>query len=135
MRSNTMQKVEWRVQYTDGTSLFQYNEGEENKKYTDIDRDRLKEFSLFVDNVRKIVIPFDGNKRLVYRKRITRGFIGYTQGRKREVYIAGWQEKRDGKNIQMLCFLFDDGHVEILDKFDINHVWSIPVTFTQEERL
>ena len=130
-----MQKVEWRVLYTDGSSLFQYNEGEENRKYTDIDRDRLKEFSLFVDDTKRITIPFDGNKRLVYRKRIAQDFAGTTQGQKREVYIAGWQEKRAGKNIQMLCFLFDDGHVEILDKFDINHTWSIPVTFTQEEQI
>ena len=130
-----MQRVEWHVLYTDGSSLFQYNEGEENNKYTDIDRSRLKEFSLFVNGTRRITIPFDKNKRLVYRKRVAQDFAGTTQGQKREVYIAGWQEKRNSKNIQMLCFLFDDGHIEILDKFDKDHAWSIPITFTQDEQL
>jgi hypothetical protein len=59
---------------------------------------------------------------------------GSAQGQQQAVHIAGWQEKSNGKNIQMLCFLFDDGHIEILDKFDKSHAWSIPITFMPEER-
>ena len=130
-----MQKVEWRVLYTDGSSLFQYTEGEENKKYTDIDRSRLKEFSLFVNGARRITIPFDKNKRLVYRKRVAQDFAGTTQGQKREVYIVGWQEKRNGHNIQSLSFLFEDGHIEEMDRFNKNHPLFYSVNFIKEEKI
>lgn len=130
-----MQKVEWCAVYTDGTALRQYNEGGAGKKYTDINRSTLKEFRLYVDGVKKVVICLDENKRLIYRKRVAMVISGSTQGQQQVVYIVGWQEKRDGKNTQMLCFLFDDGHVEILDKFDESHAWSSPITFMPEERL
>jgi hypothetical protein len=130
-----MQNVEWCAVYMDGTVLRQYNEGEAVKKYTDIDRSKLKEFRLYVDGVKKIVIHIDGNKRLIYRMRVAWGISGGTQGQQQVIYIAGWQEKREGKNTQRLCFLFGDGHVEILDKFDENHAWSSSIVFIKEEKL
>ena len=130
-----MQNVEWCAVYTDGTALHQYNEGGAGKKYTDIDRSKLKEFRLYIDGVKKVVINLDSNKRLIYRKRVAMVISGSTQGQQQIVHIAGWQEKRDSKNIQTLCFLFDDGHVEILDKFDESHAWSIPIVFTKEEKM
>jgi hypothetical protein len=130
-----MQNVEWCAVYTDGTSLRQYNEGEAGKKYTDIDRSKLKEFRLYVDGVKKVVISLDENKRLIYRKRVAMVISGGMQGQQQVIYIAGWQEKRDGKNTQMLCFLFDDGHIEILDKFDENHAWSSSIVFIKDEMI
>jgi hypothetical protein len=130
-----MQNVEWCAVYMDGTALRQYNEGEAGKKYTDIDRSKLKEFRLYVDGVKKVVIGLDRNKRLIYRKRVAVAISGSTQGQQHIVHIAGWQEKREGKNIQMLCFLFDDGYVEILDRFDESHAWSSYIVFIKEEKL
>lgn len=130
-----MQNVEWCAVYTDGTTLRQYNEGGVEKKYIDIDRSELKEFILYVNGIKKVVINLDKNKRLIYRKRVAMVISGSTQGQQHIVYIAGWQEKRDDKNIQMLCFLFDDGHVELLDKFDESHAWSIPIIFRPEEQV
>jgi hypothetical protein len=130
-----MQNVEWCAVYMDGTVLRQYNEGEAGKKYTDIDRSKLKEFRLYADGIKKVVVSLDINKRLIYRKRVAMGILGSTQGQQQVVYIVGWQEKRDGKNTQMLCFLFDDGHVEILDRFDESHAWSSQIVFIKEEKL
>lgn len=129
-----MQKIEWNAIYDDGESLSQYNEknGTENK-YTDIDRSRLVQFVLLADGTPKIVIHLNENKRLIYRRRIAAAFSGTNAGNQETVHIAGWQEKKQGVNTQMICFLFEDGHVEIVDKFHENHPWFYSVIFLKEE--
>lgn len=129
-----MQDVEWEAIYNDGETLPQYNEDGKANKYTDIDRVRLKEFRLISKGVSKVVIHLNGNKRLIYRKRITEDIAGRTQGQQRIVYLVGWQEKVNDRNIQMLCFLFDDGHVVIFDRFNENYAWSSPINFIKEEK-
>ena len=133
MYCNTMQNIVWEVVYEDGETLPQYNEDGTANKYTDIDRVRLKEFRLLSDGIKKLVIHLNGNKRLIYRKRVTMDIAGPTQGQQRIVYLAGWQEKIDNRNIQMISFLFDDGHIEILDRFDENYVWSSSIVLLKEE--
>ena len=130
-----MSMVEWKAVYTDGNSLSQYNKGDgiENK-YTNIDRSRLSQFILFADGNPKVIISLNDNKRLIYRKRIAMSFAGANAGNQETVYLAGWQEERQGINIQMICFLFEDGHIEITDKFEENHSWFYPVIFLPEEK-
>lgn len=128
-----MPKIEWKAIYTDGKSLSQYNGGVENK-YIDIDRDRLLHFILLEDSIPKIVIPLTNNKRLIYRRRVAVSFSGINAGNTEVVYLVGWQEKKQGINTQMICFLFEDGHIEITDRFYINHPWFYPMIFLPEEK-
>ena len=135
-----MQKIEWQAIYDDGETLPQYNEkkGSKENKYTDIDRSRLVQFVLFADSVPKIVIHLDENKKLIYRRRVATVFSGGNADcntLKQTVHIVGWQENKQGTfNVQMVCFLFEDGHVEIVDKFHKNHPWFYPVIFLPEEK-
>lgn len=141
-----MHKIVWQAIYDDGERLSQYNgDGTENK-YTDIDRSRLVQFILFEKNHLigsgqerilgnpKVVIHLDNNKRLIYRHRVAMAFSGTKQGNQETVHLAGWQEKKQGTNTQMICFLFEDGHVEIVDRFYENHPWFYHVIFLSEEK-
>ena len=53
--------------------------------------------------------------------------------REEAVYLVGWQEKRKGMNIQMICFVFEDGHIEVIDRFNEKHPWHYSVKFRPEE--
>ena len=140
-----MPKVEWKAIYDDGKSLSQYNgDGTENK-YANIDRNKLIQFVLFEKNHLiergreriwgdpKIVIHLDNDKRLIYRRRVAIAFSGANAGKQETVHLVGWQEKKQGINIQMICFLFEDGHIEIVDRFQENHPWFYSVIFLPEE--
>ena len=122
--------VRWLAIYNDGSSLPQFADGTENK-YTDIDRSRLVKFILFVGDTPKLVIHLDKNKRLIYRRRVALSFSGHQE----IVYLAGWQELKHGINTQMICFLFEDGHIETVDRFYENHPWFYPVKFLPGEQI
>jgi len=137
-------QIQWKAIYDDGTGLLQYNgDGTENK-YTDIDRGRLIRFVLFepiavdkkfhsiLGHSIKLVIALNGNKKLIYRRRVA---MNITTNTREEVFLAGWQENTDGRNTQMLCFLFEDGHIEVVDRFNKNHPWFYGVNFIKEEKI
>lgn len=121
----------WIAGYNDGTQLMQYElDGSENK-YTDIDRSKLIQFILFRADKPAVVIHLDKKKKLIYRMRRAQNNKGYEE----VVYLAGWQEKRNGMNIQSIIFLFNDGHVELLDKFHENHLWFYAINFIPDEKI
>lgn len=124
--------VEWLAIYNDGTELPQYNEDGSFNKYTDIDRSRLIKFVLLEDKVPKVVIHLDKNKRLICRRRVAIHMMNGIEG---FVWLVGWQEKKKGTNVQMICFLFEDGHVEIVDRFNEEHPWFYSIKFMAEEKI
>ena len=132
-------RICWLVQYNDGsqkTSLSGF-------KYRDIDRDRLTIFALLQVNKMKplVVLHLTPDRRLIYRKRtavshglpLSNGQVEILQ--EQTVYLVGWQQNVDGKNIQMLTALFEDGHIEVVDGFKEGHPWFDNVNFLPEERL
>jgi hypothetical protein len=121
----------WEAVYSDGTSLKQFNgDGHENK-YTDIDRKKITQFVLYRDKKPLVIIHLGGKKRLIYRIRRAQNNKGYTEA----VYLAGWQEKQNGINTQMISFLFEDNSIEIVDRFYENHLWFYSINFIPEERI
>jgi len=121
----------WNAVYNDGSSLLQFNGDKTENKYTDISRAHLSQFVLYRNNKPVVVIHLDTNKKLIYRMRRAQN----NRGEHEVVYLAGWQEKRNGINIQSIVFLFEDNHVEIVDKFHENHLWFYPINFLPDERI
>jgi len=80
-------------------------------------------------------VHLDKDKKLIYRMRHAIAFMGSRAGTKETVYIIGWQQNRRGVNSQMVCFVFEDGHVEVVDRFREGHPWFYPVTFRAEETI
>lgn len=127
----------WKAVYNDGTFLNQYNNDGSENKYSEIDRANLSQFLLLRDTKELMVIIYftRPSQKLIYRKRVAIYISGSKTGTQDVVYIVGWHENRNGTNVQMICFVFDDGHVEILDRFDKNHNWFYPIIFMEEEKL
>jgi len=129
-----MPNVHWEAVYNDGTSLKQF-EGDKENKYTDIDRTKLEKFILFSDGLPKVVVHLDENKKLICRKRVAKkvGLVSLQVKSEESVWLVGWQERRAGVNVQMVCALFEDGRVEVVDRFKEGHPWLYPVKFLPEE--
>ena len=126
-----MQIRRWEAIYNDGNILHQYNDDGTENKYIDIDRPRLIRFILHDSFGPAIVLNLTQSKNLIYRRRVAVNLNSKVQ---EVVYIAGWQEKIEGRNIQMLCFLFEDGHIEVTDHFHEKHPWFYPIIFLPDER-
>lgn len=117
----------WIAYYRDGTSLRQFphrGSAEDEHKYGDIDREKLSAFIVRDDEVPLLVLHIPEGGRLIYRKR--------TEQRPGEppqqVWIVGVQETKNGHNSQYILVLFDDGHIEVLNRFQENTRWFYPPT-------
>ncbi|MHA1400147.1 MAG: hypothetical protein ACTSQE_07345 [Candidatus Heimdallarchaeaceae archaeon] len=125
--------INWRVTYNNGDKFKQYNdindpENTENK-YKDIDRSNINLFALYADNNLLLCYHFDGNKRLIYRRRV------YKRPGLQDVvtYLVGWQENIRGKNVQSISVLFPDGHIEIIDRWQENMLFDAPEPISGED--
>ena len=121
----------WEAIYNDGSKLSQVKEDGSASKYTDIDRSRLVQFVLHRNVIPAVVVHLDPGKRLIYRR-----LVAFTPPDKNVVvYLVGWQETRAGQNFQCVSFLFEDGHIEILDGFRKGHFWFDAPNFLKEEEV
>lgn len=127
--------MRWKAVYNDGTFLSQYNEDGSENKYGDIDRLKLVQFQLIASDKPLVIVHLDPAKKLIYRRRVAQHVTGFKAGTKEVVYIVGWQENRRGVSFQTVCFLFEDGHVEVVDRFREDHPWFYSVRFLPEERI
>jgi hypothetical protein len=121
----------WKAVYQNGGELPQYNEDGSENKYDDIDRKNLSQFMYVIDDKPRLVVHMNKTKRLIYRRRVAQAF--FDNKITEVVYLIGWQETILGRNTQMISFLFEDGHVEVVDKFDEDHQWFYPVKFRSDE--
>ena len=138
---NTM--FSWKAVYKNGTSLSQFKtEKDSNNKlvtiensYADIDRAKLSQFILMDSIFDKpvVIIYFDRpTQRLICRKRMIKQM---DQKARLGVWIVGWQELRQGVNIQMISFVYPDGHIEIMDRFREDDRIHYGFKFRQEEEV
>jgi hypothetical protein len=121
----------WKAIYSDGKSLKQFNSDGSENKYVDIDRKKIVQFVLYRNKKPVVIIHLGGKKRLIYRMRRAQD----NHGNQKAVYLAGWRETRNGMNIQMISFLFDDNHTEIVDRFSEDHLWFYNINFLKEEKI
>lgn len=121
----------WIARYNDGTKLIQYEPDGSENKYTDIDRSKLIQFILIRAGKPLLVIHLDSNKKLIYRMRRAMN----NKCEKEVVFLAGWQERSNGKNTQMIMFLFEDNHIELVDRFHEDHLWFYSINFLPDERI
>lgn len=121
----------WMALYNNGTSLIQYEQDGTENKYTDITRNKLIQFILFRADKPLVVIHLDSNKKLIYRMRRAMNNKGYEE----VVFLAGWQESTNGRNTQMIMFLFEDNHIEIVDRFYEDHLWFYSSNFLPDEKI
>ena len=130
-----VEAITWRAIYRAGSWLDRFNKDGSENKYTDIRRKELAQFALLYHNHPILIIHLDEKKQLIYRRRVAMPILGPNVGTTEVVHIVGWQENRRGVNVQTICFVFQDGHIEVLDRFRENTRWFYSVKFLAEEEV
>lgn len=135
-----LNELVWVARYKDGTVHTQYNaDGSYRDKYADIVRKELFSFELFtIEKAKEGFLPkklvhriyFDTpDKRLIYRRKVYKK----SNGTEFFIYLAGWQIKAGGQNIQAISLIFPDGHVEMIGKWDKDHAYFDQPTLRPHE--
>lgn len=131
--------MQWKAYYNDGTSLPQFNAAGFENKYADIDRSKLEAFALFKDDA--IVPQFDNGsglvfalylepgQRLIFRRRVEQP----AGGEQTIVYMAGWQQTIEGRNVQSIAYIFPSGIVHMAGPWRENHPWFYSIQPLPEE--
>ncbi len=112
----------WLALYKDGSYLAQYDEQNNEYKYEDINRENLKEFCI-LDETNPVMVDGKPNaklvlsilferptQKLIYRRRTWINSLNQTLG---VVILAGWHEKVGEKSIKSICYIYEDGHIEL----------------------
>lgn len=124
--------LRWAAVYNDGSHLPQYNEDGSENKYTDINRDILKQFILLDETSVRFILNLKPEFKLIYRLRT----IKINNDVKERVHIVGYQQNISGKNIQQINFIIDStGVIEVTDGFRENHAWYSSINFLPEEEI
>ena len=127
-----MSMLRWAAVYNDGSLLPQYNEDGSENKYTDINRDILKQFLLLSTTSVRFILNLKPEFKLIYRLRT----IKINNDVKERVHIVGYQQNISGKNIQHINFIVDStGVIEVTDGFRENHAWYSSINFMPEEEI
>lgn len=116
---------QWIAIYDNNECLPQYPKEGVESKYSDIDRSRITQFVVqTVGEIPRTVlvvhIPKDGQ--LIYRQR-NEMVVG---GGVTRVLIVGSQSNINGKNNQFIAAIFEDEHIEMLDRWIENSRWFQP---------
>lgn len=133
----------WRAIYKDGSQLSQIEKNEKGETvkenlYPDIDRSRLTEFHLIYSarDIPIVKIHLRPGQKLIARRRTWNDWHGNST----VVWLIGWHQTiKVGwwkkRNIQMLAFVFPDGHIEIVDRFYKDHPVFDPLEKMRPEEL
>lgn len=116
-----MPSFAWAAVYNDGSRFCQLRSDGSENKYPAIEFHKLRKFVLYnrETGVARVIIHFfRPSQKLICRQRVGIGL----NGEKYRFWLAGWQENRNGVNVQMLTLLFEDGHIEVFDRFRTDDV-------------
>ena len=128
--------IHWVVQYNDRTQ-HDSDESGEGFKYQDIDRERLSKFAIKDGEKILAVLHLNTDCRLLYRRRVLATLNSEIL---EVVYLFGWQKTcGDGichptHNEQVVMALFEDGHIEVVDRFRDDMNWFDIPNLRPEER-
>jgi len=109
-----MSKITWNAIYKDGTNLPQYNVDGAVNKYPDIDRSKLEFFELNQGEKLLFKLHLEAGRKLIVRRRTMQSLLGTN---KKVVWMVGWQWNANGRNVQDIAWVFEDGHVELTGQF------------------
>jgi hypothetical protein len=111
--------MQWEAFYNDQSSLKQYNADGSENKYADIDRSKLEAFAFFKDGALVFALYLEPEQRLIFRRRVEQK----TGGEQTIVYMAGWQQTIEGRNVQSIAYIFPSGVVHVAGPWRDNHPW------------
>jgi len=107
--------LSWKAVYKDGSMLPQLRKDGKENKYEDIDRDNLEFFELLKGEKLIFKLHLEPGRRLIVRRRTIGNFFDPSVND--VVWLVGWQWNANGRNVQDLAWIFEDGHVELTGRF------------------
>src|SRR5437660_450428 len=112
-----IEKLNWKANYIDGTSLLQTNPDGTSNKYDDIDRTKLINFEIVDTESNKTVfkLHLEPEQKLICR--IKSGMNMGTNEVMWRFMMVGWQQNVNGKNIQSITYIMEDGRIEQAGKW------------------
>lgn len=123
----------WQAVYDDLSFLDQISDGKTNS-YHEIDRSKLMEFRLIEPKTGRVffIMELDKEKRLIFRRRVSmNASTGETMA---VVYLVGWQQTVNGKNVQSLFWVLPDLSVLNTGAFKENSHFLYDVFYFDEEK-
>ncbi len=142
-------EIYWKAIYRDGTVFPQFNEDGSENKYPDINRKELEFFELRMsdgDSDRLLFkLHLEPGRKLIVRRRTTGNIIlskavgvgnGILQAplkTRNVVWMVGWQWNANGRNVQDIAWVFEDGHVELTGQFKASP-FNVPDSFLECEK-
>ena len=123
-------EITWKAVYPEGC-LNQYNEDGSVNKYTDIDRTLLQFFELYKEGKLILRVHLGDDKGLIFRRRVTLSMGGKIKG---VVYLVGWQKTVGGENIQSICYVFEDGQIEMAGAWNEKSPFAYAPILIKEEK-
>lgn len=107
----------WLATYKDGT-VFDSNR-DHDLSVDRLDRKQLERFEL-VDGAGNSIarLHLDPGQRLIYRIRTQ---MGQGTGKKFVCHLLGWQQTVNGKSVQSILYIFEDGRIEMAGRFREDH--------------
>jgi hypothetical protein len=132
-----MAELVWHAIYDDETELPQYGEDGEENPFGAIERNKLAEFHMVDRETGEPVfsMTLDDGQRLIYRRRVS--MSGNTGEVNWVVYLVGWQQTVNGKNVQSLNWIFPNGRIVNTGKFNEHHpiFYNVVLMPFEEEEL
>lgn len=124
----------WRAIYNDGTSLSQYDSEGKANGYQNIDRTKLVAFEVYIPNgdVKSVNGELEPKDKILFKlhlepeQRLVCRILGIktvfaATGKDVKpddhIFMVGWQQNVNGKNIQSIAYVYADGHVEQAGKW------------------
>jgi len=108
------EKINWTAVYKDGKKVKRVK----GITYDTLNRTNLKAFEVTWMNIPVVTVHLQENQQLIWRRRneVTPG------GLSRIVYLCGWREMINGKDVQTITYIFDRDkfppEVHVSGKFD-----------------
>lgn len=135
-------KYEWRVTFRDGEVLDEHNpQTGQSRPWTEAFKKPIALVQLVEAATGEIPVTVHlkpGQKPITRRRVAIPMSIGGTikpAGPRTTVWLMGWHQKVDGRNVQQVFFVHADGKIEVIDRWDENSRLYYAVKLLPEEKL
>ncbi len=111
-----MEELYWIANYSNNTKLEQFSSDGSERKYKDIDREKLFRFDMCRKRDDKVIcsIYIKSGRQLIFRRRT---LINIGSGKREIIFLVGWQQtfltNSGPKNIVVINYIHPDGSISL----------------------
>jgi hypothetical protein len=122
-------EITWKAKYKNNINSHSNKNGD---KYTDIDRKNLESIEVYLNSKIIHTLLIEKDKRLIMRYRVQQDINN--PNKSTYIFLIGWQQTINGKNIQEITYIFPDGKKEVSGKWDNTKALYSEVKLRDDEK-